>query len=71
MEPDKDKDETVNVSFNNETSAEVDKILAGDLITARECGYHTGYMRALRDAAMIIFACVMISLTIEAALRRE
>jgi len=40
------------------------EIKAGDLISARECGYHDGYMRAIRDASLVIFACVMLAVTL-------
>lgn len=61
MEPEREKDETVNVRINPDVST----IQAGDLITARDSGYHAGYLTALRHAALIVFGCVMLAVFIE------
>jgi hypothetical protein len=60
VEPEKNSDERdVFVSLKESD------IKAGDLITAHECGYQRGYMRALCHAAVIIFACMMLAAFLE------
>lgn len=68
MDENEKKQETGDTFVRIEAPTEIQ---AGDLITASEYGYHKGYMKALRDASMVMFAVVLLAVTLNTWSSRE